>query len=373
MSTAFHTPPRWLRRVMLAALASWLTTAALAQGELPTKGARRVVFLAQDFRNGGITAVYRGFEQACRELGWTLSIVNGAGDRETIRRLFDQAAASGVDGIVLGGFDEDDITDRLVATPRPAPVLVGWHASSRIGPTPSLFTNVSTDPGAVAEMAAAFVTQSSSAHAGVVIFNDGRFDIANVKTLRMREALSRCARCELLAVEDVPISRAAKEMPAALESLHRRFGARWTHVLAINDVYMDSMHFPLSALGRRDIVGIAAGDGSGTALSRIRSGRSQQLATIAEPTGLHGWQLADELRRAFARQPPSGRVARPIAVTTELLRQLGKQEVDDGLPYRAEYRQQWFGGANADPASRSVLRQPPAPAETAERSGRPRD
>ncbi|HEY8880622.1 MAG TPA: substrate-binding domain-containing protein [Roseateles sp.] len=333
-------PSRSRRCVVIGVLGAWLGRSAVAQAE-----PRRVVFLAQDFRNGGITAVYRGFEQACQELGWTLRVVNGKGDKATIRKLFDEALAAGVDGVVLGGFDESDIADRLAASPRPLPALVGWHASSRLGATPYLFANVSTDPNAVADMAATLVVPPSGAQAGVVIFNDGRFDIANAKTLRMREALARCARCELLAVEDLPISNAAKAMPAALEKLQQRFGKRWTHVLAINDVYMDSMHFPLQALGRGDIVGIAAGDGSRTALSRIRYGRSQQLATIAEPTGLQGWQLADELRRAFAKQPPSGRVARPIAVTTELLRQLGQLEVDDLLPYRAEYRQQWSAGA----------------------------
>lgn len=337
------TRPSLLRRSVLGLLTALACGSAIAQQTEPATGApRRVVFLAQDFRNGGITAVYRGFEQACQELGWTLRVDNGKGDKAVIRRLFDEALAAGVDGIVLGGFDEADIADRLAAArSRPLPALVGWHASAAHGPTPYLFANVSTDPHAVADMAAALVTPPSGGQAGVVIFNDSRFDIANIKTLRMRDALSRCARCELLAVEDLPISNAAKDMPAALEKLQRRFGKRWTHVLAINDVYMDSMHFPLQALGRADVVGIAAGDGSRTALSRIRSGRSQQLATIAEPTGLQGWQLADELRRAFAKQPPSGRVARPIAVTTELLRQLGQLEVDDLLPYRAEYRQQW--------------------------------
>lgn len=311
----------------------------------PPGPARRVIFLAQDFRNGGITSVYRSFEQACRELGWALQIVNGMGDRGTIRRLFDQALAAGVDAIVLGGFDEADIADRLAASTRPAPVLVGWHATSHGGAPSRLFANVSTDPRVVAEMAAALVQPPPGGQAGVVIFNDSRFGIANIKTQRMREALSRCARCELLSVEDLPISNAAKDVPAALQRLQRRFGARWTHLLAINDVYMDSMHFPLASLGRRDIIGIAAGDGSRTALSRIRSGMSQQVATIAEPTGLQGWQLADELRRAFNKQPPSGQVAQPIAVTTELLRRLGKQDIDDALPYRQTYRQQWFGAA----------------------------
>lgn len=334
----------WPRRLVLLGAGALVAGTALAQADAPQAGPRRVVFLAQDFRNGGITTVYRGFEQACQELGWALSIVNGKGDKATIRRQFDDALRAGVDGIVLGGFDEGDIADRLAAVTHPLPALVGWHASASHGPTPYLFANVSTDPLVVADMATALVVPAPGARAGVVIFNDGRFDIANVKTLRMREALSRCARCELLSVEDLPISSAAKEMPAALARLQQRFGRRWTHVLAINDVYMDSMHFPLQALGRGDVIGIAAGDGSRMALSRIRSGRSQQLATIAEPTGLQGWQLADELRRAFAKQPPSGRVALPIAVTTEMLRQLGQLEVDDMLPYRAEYRQLWSAG-----------------------------
>jgi len=341
VSTPSRAASRGMRRWVLGLLAALAAGTAMAKSESPAGPPRRVVFLAQDFRNGGITTVYRSFEQACQELGWTLRVVNGNGDRATIRKLFDEALAAGVDGIVLGGFDEGDIADRLAASSRPPPALVGWHASARIGSTPTLFANVSTDPNAVADMAAALVSPPDGGRAGVVIFNDSRFDIANAKTLRMREALSHCARCELLAVEDLPISNAAKAMPAALEKLQQRFGRRWTHLLAINDVYMDSMHFPLQALGRGDIVGIAAGDGSRAALSRIRSGRSQQLATIAEPTGLQGWQLADELRRAFARQAPSGRIARPIAVTTELLRQLGQMEIDDLLPYRAEYRLQW--------------------------------
>jgi len=113
---------------------------------------------------------------------------------------------------------------------------------------------------------------------------------------------------------------------------------------------MDSLSFPLRAMGRSDIVGIAAGDGSRTALSRIRSGRSMQFATIAEPTALQGWQLADELRRGFAGQPPSGRVAQPVAVTTALLQGLSATAgIDDALSYRETYRLEWFGAPGGSP------------------------
>ncbi|MEO6281554.1 substrate-binding domain-containing protein [Roseateles sp.] len=342
-------PPGLDRRRCLGGLCLLAGLARGAGAAVPREatGPRRVLFLVQDYRNGGITKVYRSFEEACRELGWQLHVANGEGDRAKLVQLFEQALRARVDGVVLGGFDEGDFAEALARHSGSAPVLVGWHAASRPGPTATLFANVSSDPLAVADMAAALVLQTAPRRAGVVIFNDSRFEIANVKTQRMREALLRSGRCDILAVEDLPISQASRDVPAALARLQQRFGPRWTHLLAINDAYMDSMHFPLQDLGRGDIVGIAAGDGSRTALSRIRSGRSQQVATIAEPAGMQGWQLADELHRAFQGLPHSGRVAQPVAVTTDYLRNLGGGEIDDALPFRAEYRQQWRVPASA--------------------------
>jgi len=341
------------RRSLVGGTLALLPLISRAQARAAGAGPRSVDFLVQDFRNGGITTVYRAFEEACRTLGWTPSVFNGEGSRERIAQQFEAALRRGIDGIVLGGFDEADIAGPLAQHgPTPA-ALVGWHAASRSGPSARLFTNIATDPAVVAEMAVALVPQSTpGGQAGVVIFNDSRFEIANAKTQRMREALARYSRCELLSVEDLPISNASRAMPAALANLQERFGKRWTHVLAINDAYMDSMHFPLQAMGRGDIVAIAAGDGSRSALSRIRSGRSQQLATIAEPTGQQGWQLADELRRAFLGQPPSGRVWPPITVTTAYLQSLTGREIDDASPYRAEYRHLWLGDTDAPTAVR---------------------
>jgi ribose transport system substrate-binding protein len=89
--------------------------------------------------------------------------------------------------------------------------------------------------------------------------------------------------------------------------------------LAINDVYFDEMNYPLLRAGRADIRNVSAGDGSSKAINRIRSGLSQQMATVAEPLGVQGWQLADEMNRAFANAKPSGYVSKPILITRELL------------------------------------------------------
>ncbi len=62
-------------------------------------------------------------------------------------------------------------------------------------------------------------------------------------------------------------------------------------------------------------VNVAAGDGSESAYQRIRSGQYQAV-TVAEPLKLQGWQLVDELNRAFAGQPWSGYVS-PLHIVTK--------------------------------------------------------
>ena len=58
------------------------------------------------------------------------------------------------------------------------------------------------------------------------------------------------------------------------------------------------------------------GDGSVSAYERIRQGK-YQIATVPEPAVMQGWQVADELNRAFAGQPPSGYVTAVHLVTKE--------------------------------------------------------
>jgi ribose transport system substrate-binding protein len=314
----------------------------------PTSGPVRqadktVVYISQDFRNGGISANYRGFFVAARELGWQLKLANGDGDARKIRAELAAAIQSRPDAIILGGFQIDEtLADLIALAHRANIVIVGWHAAANPGPTRDLFVNIATDADAVARMAAEYMIQSSSRPIGVIIFNDSRFDVANAKTRRMKELIEQCGRCRLLAIENIPISRAATEIPAIVPRLNKQFGGAWTHTLAINDVYFDSINVPLMQAGRTDIQNISAGDGSNKALSRILSGASQQVATIAEPATLQGWQLADELNRAFAGAPPSGYLTKPLLVTTPMLRAIGGPHPEKADAYRAAYRAIWY-------------------------------
>ena len=171
-------PPAWAagepapdagRSGSARALASSSTSASSAGSAAPGSAAYRVRFLAFDFRNGGITAVYRAFAEACAALRWSLQVFNGEGSEALVRQQFAQALQDpSLAAVVLGGFDESLIQVQWRESQGVRPVLVGWHASSRPGPGAVLLTNVSSDPLQVAELAAQAVFDTAGPQVGVV-------------------------------------------------------------------------------------------------------------------------------------------------------------------------------------------------------------
>jgi ribose transport system substrate-binding protein len=131
-----------------------------------------------------------------------------------------------------------------------------------------------------------------------------------------------------------------EEMPARLASLEQRFGDAWTISLGINDLYYDAMAAIPDA--RADITNISAGDGSRNAFLRVGAGLGQ-AATVAEPLNLQGWQLIDELNRAFNGEKPSGFVPRARLFTIDSLTgTMGKDfTFDPPNGYRDAYRRIW--------------------------------
>lgn len=305
----------------------------------PVRRDMQVSFIAADFRNGGVVGVYRSFERAAKLLGWQVHTVNGRGDPNEIRRVAALVLERKPDGVVLGGFEPDHLGDLHQAFKARGIVLLGWHAGDRPGPTDKLFSNISSEPLQVADLATDYAMRDGQI--GVVIFTDSQFAIATAKTQRMVQRLEACAQCKVLSVEDLPIASAGKGMEARVRSLQRRFGAAWSHTLAINDVYFDHINVPLNALGRKDIRNISAGDGSAKALGRIHSGLSQQVATVAEPLSRQGWQLVDELNRAFAGQPPSLFVAPPLLITPQLLQGSDDLNIELDFSYEDAYLRLW--------------------------------
>ena len=314
----------------------------------PARGPRAqrtglVAFVAADLTNGGIAGVARGVQQAARVMGWSLQILDGEASVVGRTRAMRAALRLKPGGIILGGFDAAEQPAAMKLARSHGIPSVGWHAGPQPGPEPDtgLFTNVTTDPAAVARLAARYAIADSGGTAGAVIFTDSNYRIATYKAEVMASEIRKCRRCSILEVVDSPIGDAQQRMPGIVSSLLQRFGARLRYTLAINGAYIAGARAALVDAGKRGDgapFGVAAGDGDASEFARIRGG-DYQKASIAEPLYLQGWQLIDELNRALARQPASGYVAPPRLITHANVPSGGV--FDPPSRYRDNYRAIW--------------------------------
>lgn len=312
----------------------------------PAPQGQRIAIVAEDLRNGGILGVIDGLLEASKVVGWTAKVIDCNGSPAGRTQALIDAMAYQPDGLVLVGTDAKQLNPGLATFARQRIPIVGWHVAARPGPvtgTP-VAINVSTDPERVAQITAMTAVVQSGGQAGVVVFTDSNFEVARAKTSAIVEALQACRACTLLEVRDVPISRAAVQVPPVVQELLQRYGARWTHALAINDIYFDyaTPALTLGRAGGAPVSLVSAGDGSESALQRIRNGVFQ-TATVAEPLALQGWQLIDEMNRLLAGQAPTGYVFPVHLVTSANIDQDGGPQLrfDPDNGYRGMFRRLW--------------------------------
>ena len=325
-----------------------LTSNAGYEGPASGPKAKRnqlIVFVAADITNGGIAGVAQGAAQATQALRWRLRILDGQASVRGRSLAMKQALALKPDGIILGGFDATEQREAMKRARADGIPVVGWHAGARPGPdrADGLFTNVSTDPQAVARLAAHYVIAQSGGTAGVVIFYDSEFQIAVEKAQAMKAEIQKCKGCSVLAMENVPIREAQTRMPALVAALVRKYGSKLTDMLAINGNYFAGSGAALLALGISGDAppfAVAAGDGDASEFARIRSG-NYQAASVAEALYLQGWQLIDEIKRALAHQPASHYLAPPRLITKADVPAGGV--FDPSTSYRQDYRRLWGG------------------------------
>lgn len=334
-----------MRQKMVAASTPAPTWAGPRSGP-PGSPGKSVAIISEDLRNGGVLGVALGVREAAGVMGWKVTVFDAAGTPSGRSRAAEEAWAYRPDGLILVGTDAEEMGALLRPFTRHQVPIVGWHVGPRAGALSHgpVAINVSTDPLEVARIAASAVVVASGGKAGVVIFTDANFEIAMAKARAMAEVVRACDACALLEVREVAISRAAEEMPGVTDELLARHGARWTHALAVNDIYFDHAVPRLLQAGvPTDRIGFySAGDGSPSAFMRIQT-RIFQEGTVAEPLNLQGWQLVDELNRLLARRPVSGHVV-PVHLVTR-----GNMDADGGSrlqydpenEYRDIYRRIW--------------------------------
>ena len=318
----------------------------------PTSGpkavtGKTVIYVAGDMRNGGILGVGQGVKQAADAIGWTYREVDGQGSVSGQASALSQAVALKPDAIIVGGSDAVEQKAGLEAAAREGIKIVGWHSGPKPGPLDGapVFANVTTDSMEVAKVAAMKAIADSDGKAGVVIFADSTYAIAIAKGRAMEAVMKKCTGCAVLAFEDTPLSDVSTRIPQLTTTLLQQFGAKWTHSLAINDLYYDFMPPALEAAGipgDGNPQNVSAGDGSESAYQRIRA-KDFQSATVPEPLTMQGWQLVDELNRDFAGAPWSGFVPGVHLVTPENIAFDGgpKNVFDPDNGYRDHYKAIW--------------------------------
>lgn len=318
----------------------------------PTSGPKAtanktIVFVAGDMKNGGIVGVSKGVEEAGKAIGWQVRVIDGQGTVSGRTAALNQALAVKPAGIVVGGFDTTEQKTAFEGAAKSGIPLVGWHSGEQPGPNEKagLFANVTTITDDVADVAASWAVVDSGGKAGVVIFTDSQYAIALYKARAMEAVIKKCGGCTVLSFEDSPISESSTRMPTLTASLLQRFGDKWTHSLAINDLYFDFMGPTLTSAGKKgdgNPKAVSAGDGSEAAYQRIRTKRFQ-AGTVPEPLTMQGWQIVDELNRAFSKQKWSGYVPKVHLVTaSNVAKDGGPTNVfDPDNGYRNHYKAIW--------------------------------
>ena len=342
----------FLNTLMASTMIAGMGVQAIAEVPFdgPTSGptaaeGQSIVVLAADLKNGGILGVTNGVEEAAGIIGWEVRVLDGAGSIQGRTAAIGQALALQPDGIIINGFDAVEQQAALEAVVAAGIPMVSWHSGPKIGcdAPGGIFANVSTDAMQVSEVAAEWALADGGDNVGVVIFTDFTYQIAIDKADRIRETIE-AGGGTVLEYVDTPIADTSTRMGPLTTNLLQKYGAGWTHSLAINDLYFDFMGPSLASAGipgdGAPLAG-SAGDGSEAAFQRIRSAQYQAI-TVAEPLNLQGWQLIDELNRAVQGEDCSGYVTAPALVTQEGLAMMGDgNQFDPDSPYREAYAAIW--------------------------------
>lgn len=319
----------------------------------PTSGPKAVkdkniIFVAADLRNDSIKSLAHGVIDAIDSIGWNVRFLDGYGSENGQASILTKAISSKPDGIILGGIDTKQRQELLQAASTLNIPVVGWHVGEVAGKPldNSIFYNVSSNPNDVAELAAHYAIIDGNGKSNIVVFTDSSFSLAKTKSdVIIKTVEEYCKGCNILSVEDMPIAEIPQLMPSTIARLIQEHGNKITHFLVINDLYID---FALPSLLSSKLSvqylprSISAGDGSKAAYKRIAS-NTLQIATVPEPLVLQGWQIVDELNRAFNQEAPSGYIEKAQIINRQNIKKYvdKSNNYDPDKQYRKAYLQLW--------------------------------
>jgi ribose transport system substrate-binding protein len=318
--------------------------------EGPTEGPKlqnkkRVVFIGGDMVNSVISDLYKGTKEAAGLAGWEVLLIDCRGACYQGAPVINQALGMKPDGIILAGVDAATQARGFAKAIEKKIPVVGWHTLSKPGPVEGLFADVGNNPREAAQIAALYGVTEANSRMGMVILTDNSTPYLAAKSTALVELIKQCENCRLLSVEELPLADAANKLQVTADDLVKRFGSKWTHVLAVDDLYFDLLEKPsvTAIIAGNKLKGISAGDGSTTAYQRLNA-NGLQIGTVPEPANMDGWQLVDEMNRAFSGVGPSGFVMPVHFVSGQNIAFDGghKNMFEPENDYRNQYKKYWM-------------------------------
>ena len=315
-------------------------------GPKAAKG-KTVVFVSLTQNSSGNSDASKGAGDAAKVLGWNFSVIDGKGNATDTANALQQAIALKPDGIILASVDPASNKAALDQADAAGIKIVSWHSTSTPGPVADahIFTNVSTPPDQIAYLAGEYAVVHGNGTAKAEVISDRQYQIVITKSDGIEKALKECDTCQLLSEDNGPFGEVPQRTPSLTNSLLQKFGKDLQYMLTFNDVYFDFVVPTLKSAGIEPGSPpflISAGDGSESAYQRIRTGQFQ-IATVPEPAYMHGWQVIDELNRAFNNAPPSGYVTKVHLVTKDNIDADGGKDnrYDPQNGYQDQYKKIW--------------------------------
>ena len=309
----------------------------LAQGKF-------IVFIGADMGDPSETKIANALKEVTASIGWGVQILDCYGIPSRRAESFSRAIALKPAAIVFADADAKSEAKQIAtATEKKIPVI-GWHAALANGPTDGLYTNIGTDPKESGQLAALLGVVESKAKAGVVVLSDPSSVYLATKSLGLIDTIKQCQTCALLEVDQVSPTEKPDQVIQRVMGLEKQFGTRLTYIMATNDRIFDILSSPAATtvLGDGKFQAIAAGFGSPTAYSRIRS-KKVQMGTVPEPLNMQAWQIVDEVNRAAAGEKPSGYAPESYVVTIQNIAYHGGQNntFDPSNGYQEAYKKIW--------------------------------
>jgi ribose transport system substrate-binding protein len=308
-----------------------------------------VVYIASNANNTGDIGVFNGLKEAGDILGWDVKFIDGQNSTSTNLDALSQAIALAPDAIAVSSFEAKSASPLFEQAKAAGIPVIGNHTGEGAGyqdAYPGLFTNVTSDPALISEVAAACAIVASDGTAGVTLTSCGeQFQLCQTKEDAMKAMIETCEGCSVLNINHFPFEEISQREGAVATADFQKFGDKLGYMLSINDLYWDAAIPALQSIGVEPSgppVMIAAGDGSPAAYDRIRNGQ-YQIATVAEPLVEHGWQVADEIIRALDGAEPTDFITYPHLVTIENVDLEGGKDgsFDPSNNYREEYQKIW--------------------------------